>query len=94
MPSTSKTQVAYESNVRSFVYSSMHLCPGNWVEMGCMVVYYVGAFSAGIDVGTVSRPISQPNRMDHNRCLAWNINPCTILTVKNPILLNPYAAVS
>ena len=35
----------------SYVKSSMNPCPGNWVVVGCAVVYYawpVNAFSAGI----------------------------------------------
>ena len=31
----------------------MHPCPGNWIVMGHVVVYYTDAFSAEINVGTV-----------------------------------------
>ena len=50
-PSTSMTHVPCESKLRSFVRSSMHLCPGNVVAIGRAVVYYARAahtFSAGI----------------------------------------------
>ena len=43
--------VACESLLRAFVRTSMHPCPGNWVAIGCAVVYYARdahAFSAGI----------------------------------------------
>ena len=43
--------VAYKSNLRSVVRSSVHPCPGNWVAIGHAVVYYAladQAFSAGI----------------------------------------------
>ena len=38
------SEVAYESKpkVRSVVRSSMHPCPGDWVAIGCTVVYYTG----------------------------------------------------
>ena len=50
-PSTSMTHVACETKLRSFVRSSMHICPGNVVAIGRAVVYYARAahiFSAGI----------------------------------------------
>ena len=50
-PRTSMTHVACESKLRSVVVSFMHLCPGDWVGIGRVVVYYVRsthAFSAGI----------------------------------------------
>ena len=45
------THVAYGSELRSVVRSSMHPCPGNWVAIWCAVVYYARAarlFTAGI----------------------------------------------
>ena len=50
-PSTTMTNVACESKLRPIVRSSMHPCPGNWVVIGRVVVYYVWSahvFSAGI----------------------------------------------
>ena len=50
-PSTSMDHLACESKLRSVVRSSMHPCPGIWVEIGRAVVYYARAaraFSAGI----------------------------------------------
>ena len=38
--STSMAHVACESKLRLLVRSSMHPCPGNWVAIGCAVVYY------------------------------------------------------
>ena len=52
-PSTSMTDVACESKLRSVVRSSMHTCPGNWVAIGRSVVYFARparAFSAGKDI--------------------------------------------
>ena len=46
--STSMTNVACESKLRSVVRSSVHPCPGKWVAIRREVVYYVNAFSAGI----------------------------------------------
>ena len=51
MPSTSMTHVACESKLDSVVRSPMHPCPGKWVAIGRVVVYYARvahAFSAGI----------------------------------------------
>ena len=45
------TQVAFKSKLRSFVRSSLHLCPDNWLAIGRVVVYNARAahaFSAGI----------------------------------------------
>ena len=45
------THIACESKLRSVVRSYMHPCPGNWVAIGCAVVYSARAahaFSAGI----------------------------------------------
>ena len=45
------TQVRWNSKLRSVVRSSMHQCPGNWVAIGTVVMYYARAvqvFSAGI----------------------------------------------
>ena len=45
------THEAYESKLRSVVWSSMHPYPGNWVTIGHAVRYYARAarkFSAGI----------------------------------------------
>ena len=44
-------QVACEPKLRLVVRSSMNPCPGNWVAIGRVVVYYAQAahtFSAGI----------------------------------------------
>ena len=53
-PSTSKTHVACESKLHSFVRSSMILCQGNVVATGRAVVFHAWAahtFSAGIKCG-------------------------------------------
>ena len=45
------TQKACESKLLAVVRSSMHPCPGNWVTIGCVVVYDARtayALSAGI----------------------------------------------
>ena len=55
------THVACESTLRSVVRSSMHPCPGNWMAIGCAVVYYV-------NVGTVA--------ISHH-CAGWNTSQGT-----------------
>ena len=39
-PSTSITHIAWKLKVCSVVKFSMHSCPGNWVAIGYVVVYY------------------------------------------------------
>ena len=50
-PSTPMTHVTCEPKLHSALRSCIHPCPGNWVAIGCVVVYYARAahaFSAGI----------------------------------------------
>ena len=48
---SSVTHVACKSKLRSVVRLSMYPCPGNWMAVGCAVVYYARTdhtLSAGI----------------------------------------------
>ena len=54
------TNVACESKLRSIVRSSMHPCPGYWVVIGFVVVYYVWYamhLVQELDVGTVQNNV-------------------------------------
>ena len=65
------THVACESKLRSFVRSSMHLCPGNVVAIGRAFVYNARAahiFSAGIKCRHCSRLFYQDS-------ITWPV-PC------------------
>ena len=61
--STSMTHVACESKLRSFVRSSVHPCPGDWVAIERLAVHHAPAaqaFGAGIEC----------------RHCSWQLHPC------------------